>query len=127
MWFLSAIPVVGKIADAVASYFNKKQEVDLEKYKVKGNIDIEAMKQDTAIIQARVDLAKVMKGDPATNLGRLLILAPVGIYMSVQFYYLAFWNLLPDYLVWEPLDIPDKLQYIPYAAIAYLFATSFKR
>jgi hypothetical protein len=127
MWFIPLLSKVLDIPGAIAAYFNKKQDVDLEKYKVKGGIDVEAMRQDTAIIQARADLAKAMKGDPATSFGRLLFIGSVGGYTAVYFYYLTFYNLLPDYLIWEPLAIPETLQYMPYAVVAYLFVTSFKK
>lgn len=39
MWLLNLLPGVGKVADAFSSYFNKRLDTDLEKYKVDGRID----------------------------------------------------------------------------------------
>lgn len=126
MWFLSAIPVIGKIADAIASYFNKKQEVDLEKYRVKGNIDIKSIEADVAIIQARAKLAEAMKDDPATKVARIWVLVPASVYFGVSFYYLTFKNLLPPVLIWQPLALPSELNYLVYAIIGYLFVTAWR-
>lgn len=126
MWFLSAIPVLGKVADAVASYFNKKQEVDLEKYKVKGTVDIKAIDADIAIIQARAKLAEVLKDDPGTKVARLWVLVPASVYFGVTFYYLTFKNLLPPVLVWQPIPLPTSLDYLVYAIIGYLFITAWR-
>lgn len=53
MGLLNLIPVIGPIANAVSSYFNKKQDVDLEKYKVDGKIDETLIKAEIAIVQSR--------------------------------------------------------------------------
>lgn len=37
--WLSVIPVIGTIATAVSSYFTRRVEIDLEKYKVNGQVD----------------------------------------------------------------------------------------
>src|SRR5688572_8293673 len=128
MWFLSAIPIVGKAFDAVSSYYNKKQDVDLEKYKVKGQIDIASVNADVAIIQARAELAKAMKDDPVNKWGRRLVLYPTGLwYALIVWDSVARNNSLLEAYRWEILALPSNLDYIPYAVIAYLFVTSFRR
>jgi hypothetical protein len=131
--FLSAIPVVGKIFDVVnnvtnkvSSFMEKKQDVEIEKYRVKGQIDVAAMKADTDLIQARVDLQKVRGGDQDSKFGRVLIISFSGMYIGSWMWWASFSNLLPKYLVWKPEELPTSMEYIPYAVIVYLFAVIIK-
>ena len=130
MWFLSLIPnALGVIGDATKGFFgwlNKKQDVDLEKYRVKGNIDIKAIEADTALTQARVDLVKVRGNDPDAKMGRVLIIGGTSMWVGSHMWYASFFNLLPSYLVWKPVELPTSIEYIPYAVIAYLFAVIIK-
>lgn len=122
---LNPMNLIGKIVDNVGGYFNKKQDVDLEKYRVKGNIDIEAMKQDTAIIQARAKLAETMKDDPSTKAARGWILGGISIYTVLDLYNRAFTNAFPK-LTWEMIPLDATQQYVLYAVMAFLFALAWK-
>lgn len=117
---------ISKIIDWVGAYANKRQEVDLEKYKVKGTVDIKAIDADIAIIQARAKLAEVLKDDPGTKVARIWVLVPASVYFGVTFYYLAFKNLLPSFMVWQPLTLPPSLDYLVYAIVGYLFITAWR-
>lgn len=124
--WLSAIPLVGKILDTATAWFTKAKDTELGKYTIDGTVNVEAMRQDTEIIRARVDLAKVMKDDPATKAGHWLIILPVGLWFTSIVYYSMFHTLIPDW-TWVILALPHNLEYIPYAVIAYLFVTAWKR
>lgn len=131
--FISAIPVIGKVFDVVnnvtnkvSSFMEKKQDVEIEKYKVKGVIDVAAMQADTALIQARVDLAKAMAKDPATKMGKLVLIGGTGLWTFSWLWYSSFANLLPKYLVWQPLELPTSIEYLPYAVVIYLLAVQIK-
>lgn len=131
--FLSAIPLIGRFFDLIQSgmsfvkdVFVKKIDADVEKYKVKGSIDIKAIEADTAIIQARADLAKAMKDDPGTQVARFWVMVPASVYFGIYFYYLAFKNLLPGIFVWEPLPLPPSMEYVVYAIMGYLFVTAWR-
>lgn len=130
MWFLSLIPktldIVSNVSNGLFGWLNKKQDVDLEKYKVKGNIDIAAMQADTALINARVDLAKAMRTDPATQMGKVVIIGGTGLWTFSWLWYSSFANLLPHYLVWKPLELPTSIEYLPYAVVVYLLAVQIK-
>lgn len=130
MWFLKLfelLPFANKIVDTIGSYYNKKQDVDLEKYKVKGQIDIEALKADVAIIQARAELAAQMKDDPASKWGRRLLIYPTGVWFALIIWdSIARNNSILESYRWEILAIPENLQYIPYAVVAYLLVTAWK-
>lgn len=118
-------PLIGKGFDAFTNFTNKRMDTDLEKYKVKGTVDVEALKQDTEIIKARTDLAIVMKDDPATKSGRYYFIHGTGLYyVAVLWDSTRFTRNLFEIGV---LEIPHWLQYMPYAVIAYLFVTAWKK
>lgn len=130
---LSAIPVIGKLFSLIETgmglvkdVFVKKIDADVEKYRVKGTIDVEAMKTDTAIIQARTNLAIALKDDPGTKVARFWVLVPASIYFGVSFYYYTFANLLPSVFIWEPKVLPPSFDYLVYAIIGYLFVTAWR-
>jgi hypothetical protein len=56
MWFLKLILGLGSVIDGVFAYLNKKQDIDLEKYKVDGVIDERIISAEIAIIQARASV-----------------------------------------------------------------------
>lgn len=121
------LSVVSGIVGPIAGIFNKKLDTDLEKYKVNGEVNIEAMKEDTNVIQARAVLAAVMKDDPVNRWGRRLFIYPVGTWFSLIIYDSAFRNILPDGWTWKVLALPHNLDYIPYAIVAYLFVSAWKK
>ncbi len=125
-WLLSLLPGIGDVAKGVTDYLNKKQDTALEKYKVDGVVNTEAMRQDTEVIKARADLAKATAGDPVNRWGRRLFVYPTGVWYTVILYDSTFRALLPDWATWRPLAIPSNLDYIPYAIIAYLFVTAWR-
>lgn len=131
--FLSAIPLIGRFFDLIQNgmsfvkdVFVKKIDADVEKYRVKGQIDVKAIEADTAIIQARAKLAEAMKDDPGTQVARFWIMVPASIYFGITFYYHAFANLLPSVFVWKPIELPSSLDYVVYGIIAYLFVTAWR-
>jgi hypothetical protein len=120
-----AFGAIKGIVDPIASIFNKKTDAAVEKYKVDGVYNVEAMKQDTEIIRARVDLAKAMKDDPTTKMGRRFFIYPVGVWFTA---------IVVDSLLHKALEytyrveaLPTNLEYIPYAVIAYLFVSAWKK
>lgn len=120
-----ALGAVKGIVDPIASIFNKKTDASVEKYKVDGVYNVEAMRQDTEIIRARVDLAKAMKDDPTTKMGRRFFIYPVGVWFAGIVYYCVFHPYFPGIL--PVLALPTNLEYIPYAVIAYLFVSAWKK
>lgn len=123
--WLSLIPFVGKFVDAWSAHDQKKQDVVLEKYKVDGVVKVDLIRQDTEVVKARVDLAKAMKDDPATRWGKRFFIYPVGVWFAAIVYYCILHPYFPQIL--PVLALPPQLDYIPYAVIAYLFVTAWKK
>jgi hypothetical protein len=115
------IATILSVLGSVFTWLNKKQDVDLEKYKVDGVVDVEALKADVAIIQAQGRLQEVLKDDPVLRWGRRLIIYPTGgWYILIVWYCITKNNsVLKDYS-WVILDLPTHLQYIPYAVTGFL-------
>jgi hypothetical protein len=124
-WLLSLIPFVGKAVDAWAAHDQKKQDVVLEKYKVDGTVNVEVMRQDTEVIKARATLAAVMKDDPVNRWGRRFFIYPIGTWFAAIVYYCIFHPYFPEIL--PVLALPTQLDYIPYAVVAYLFVSAWKK
>lgn len=124
-FLIQGLPFVGRLTDGFFTYVNKKTDADLEKYKVKGVVDVEALKQDTEIIKARTDLAIVMKDDPATKIGRWFFIVPTGL-----FYCGVIWDstgILRNWHTLGMLELPGWMQYMPHAVVAYLLVTAWKK
>lgn len=124
-FLLKGLPFVGKAMDAFTNYTNKKMDTNLEKYRVDGQVNTEAMKQDTEIIKARTELAIVMKDDPVNRWGRRLFIYPTGL-----FYCGVIWDstgFLRAFYHLGMLELPGWMAYMPHAVIAYLFITAWKK
>lgn len=114
------------ILTPIASMFNKKTDAGVEKYKIDGQINVEAMRQDTEIIKARADLAKAMKDDPASKIGKWFFIIPTGVYYTLVVYDSCFRKLIPGY-TWVILELPGWMQYMPHAVVAYLLVSAWKK
>ena len=114
------------ILNPVFSWLGKKEDTQLGKYKVDGEVNIEAMRQDTEIIRARTELALAMKDDPVMIWGRRLFVYPTGAWYCAIIFYCIFHNLFPNY-TWKIVALPPNLEYIPAAVVAFLLITAWKK
>lgn len=126
MSLLAWLNPISKAIDVIGAYANKRQDVDLEKYKVNGQINVKAMETDRDIIQARIELAKARAGDPADRLGRILLMWPIGGYVTANVYNLVFVTKLPDWIMLHPKPLDTNMTYLFCAVIGYLLVTSWK-
>lgn len=117
MWITSLLGVLGQLF----GWLNKKQDTELEKYKVDGVVNVEAIKADAEIIQAQGRLQEVLKDDPVLRWGRRLIIYPTGAWYGLIIWYCVTKNhpVLSKYS-WIIADLPPHLQYIPYAVTGFL-------
>lgn len=126
---LSVLPIVGPIIQGVVDLFIKKADVDLQKSvdanKTALGKQIDANKTDVAIIQTRADVVMAFREDLGVKLMRDVIMYPVAVWTLVFYYCLTFKGLMPDH-VWEVGTPPEAMQYIPYAVIAFLFASAYR-
>lgn len=77
-WIISAFP---SIVTAALTAYNKTKDVELEKYKVDGTVDVAALQSLTALEQAKVDLLKTEQGNWLTRCIRPLMAFPVIIFL----------------------------------------------
>lgn len=124
MW--SWIPVVGPFIQAAVSAYGKYQDASVQKAKIAADERVAEGAQDIQVIGARANLAVAFSRDIGVALARDVILNWYAIYVSLIFYDSCFRNLLPDYMTWRILAIPDSLNYLCCAIIAFLFATAWR-
>jgi hypothetical protein len=111
--------IASGIITPIAGIFNKKADVNLEKYRVDGQINIEAMRADVELTKATAEVAKARKDDPTDRWGRRLFIYPTGVWFSA---------IVADSLLHQAFEytyrveaLPKDLAYIPYTVIGYLF------
>lgn len=122
---LGVIPILGPIIQGLVDAWSKHEDVTLQK-----QIDVnktalgkqqDESKTDVAVIQARAQLAASFAFDPGTRLIRDLIMFPVGVHTI-----LYYWNITFPMYSWGVTTPAQAMQYIPYAVIAFLFATAYR-
>lgn len=116
-FLLQGIPLFGKIVDAFSKYQSNKMDAEVEKLKVNGQVDL-------GVVQARTQLAIAMKDDPATKIGRWFFIVPTGLFYVMTLCDSVKW--VKQYVYFGTLEIPQWMQYMPYAVVAYLFVTAWR-
>lgn len=106
------IPIIGPIIDGIVSIFSKYKDVELEKYKVDGQVDVETLKASTAIIESTKD-------DVGVRLARDIVIFPVAIWSAI-----IGWDTIVA-IRWPELKFmvekyPDSVAYLPGAVLAFL-------
>ena len=114
------LPLVGPIIQGISGYFSKKQDVDLEKYKVDGKVNIEAL-------LAANQLTLGFKDDIGVRINRDIVLTPMCVWLGLGGWDKIMANKYPD-LVWNVAPFPTSggLEYLPIAVVAFLFGLSWK-
>jgi hypothetical protein len=116
---------VKELIPSLLAYLTKKQDVDLEKYKVDGTVDVAAISAETEIVKARAALVAALKDDPVLRWGRRLFIYPVGVWFALIVYDSAFRNILPKGWTWTVLALPQNLEYVIYVITGFLFIHSW--
>lgn len=115
----SWIPIVGPIIDGIVSIFNKKEDTTVSLSKI-------ATGGDVSVIQSRAAVAIAFKDDIGVNIIRDLLMFPTAVWYALIVWDSTMKNLVPTW-TWDVVDLPQSVQYIPYAAVAFLFVTSWKK
>lgn len=122
---LAIIPVFGPIFQSVAGAWEKHEDVTLQKQvdtnKTALGKQQDENKTDVAVIQSRAQVAIAFKDDPGVRLIRDLAMFPIVTWTGAYFYTLTF-----PHGNWVVSTPPETMQYIPYAVIAFLFATAYR-
>lgn len=125
LFFLSFLPIIGPIFQSLVDGWSKHEDVTLKKQQDvnKTSVDkqVDANKTDVAVIQSRAQVAIAFKDDPGVRLIRDLVMFPIAVWTGGYFYTLTFPH--GNWVVNQP---PEAMQYIPYAVIAFLFATAYR-
>lgn len=121
--FLSIIPILGPIFQALAGAWEKHEDVTLKKQEDVNKTALgkqqDTNKTDVAVIQTRAQVAIAFKDDLGVRLMRDIVMFFPSVWTGCYFY-----NLI--YPTWNVGIPPTSMQYIPYAIIAFLFATNYR-
>lgn len=123
--FLSFLPIIGPIFQSLADAWGKHEDITLKKQQDVNKTALgkqqDENKTDVSVIQTRAQVAIAFKDDPGVRLIRDLCMFPITVWTGAYFYVLTFPH--GDWVVQTP---PQSMQYIPYAVIAFLFATAYR-
>lgn len=106
------IPLIGPIIDGIVSIFSKWQDTQLGKYKVNGEVDVQAMKASEGIIAATKD-------DIGVRISRDLMIFPVSVWTSIISWDTIVAIRYPT-LMFHVAPYPSSLEYLPYAVVTFL-------
>ena len=109
---LALLNILPAAFQAVTSYFTRKMDVDLEKYKVDGSVDMNAVNAEVEIVKAGKDLQRdkwMQWGFVAPTVAWYL-----AIIIDCIFQRLTGWK-------YDVLALPEQVQYVPQAIIGFLF------
>lgn len=116
----SFISSILNIVPSVFGYLNKKEDVNLEKYKVDGKLD-------EAQIKAYMTVAVARANDTTDKWGRRLFVYPTGVlYTMVALMSIIKDNPYVGRFYWPVHAIPTSMEYIPLAVIGYLFLITLR-
>lgn len=119
-------PIINGIINAVTTIFTKQQDITIEKVKVGGQTRISDNQTDLGVIQARSAVAIAFQNDLGVKLCRDLIMFPIALWTACIAYVYTFESVIPAY-TWTVHALPESIAYIPYAVIAFLFVTTWRK
>lgn len=124
MWLslITAIPgLLGKGFD----YFSKKADIGLEKYRIDGVFNIEAMKQDVEVKKIQAQLNAVYDTHVFDRIARYLFEIPTGLWYTAIIIDCIAQKIFGWH--WDVLALPDQVAFIPYVIIGFLFLYRIKK
>lgn len=124
MW--SWIPVIGPIVQACVNAFGKWQDAKTNREQISSTERISVGAQDVQIIQTRAEVAKTFAHDIGVTFARDVILNWYAVYVSLIFYDSCFRNILPPWMTWRVLALPDSLNYLCAGIVAFLFVAAWR-
>jgi hypothetical protein len=104
------------------SWLNKKEDVDLEKYKVNGQIDVAAVRGHVEALRLRSDLLREAMKHKGIRFFQYAFMFPLVVWFWAIVLFCVAGPYFPEIKVVKAL--PANLDYILSAIIAFLFAAS---
>lgn len=122
---LSWLPLIGPIFQTIADAWSKHEDTQLQKQVDTNKTALGTLttnnQTDVEVIQSRAQVAIAFKDDLGVRMIRDIVMFPIGIWTGGYFYTLTF-----PHGGWVVEMPPQPMQYIPYAVIAFLFATAYR-
>lgn len=82
MWWLNLITAIPGLLTKGLDYFSKRLDINLEKYKVDGQVDLSLVAASTAQLQAQKELAIASLSYVGDRWMRYLFAYPLGVYYA---------------------------------------------
>lgn len=114
---LSWIPLLGPIIDGIVSIFTKVEDTQLGKYKVDGEVFVQATQSSTAITLAFLH-------DIPVRIARDIIMFPGSIWCGLYIWDKIVAHKYP-HLVWVVMPLDGPMVYLPYALMTFFFGMSY--
>lgn len=113
MFSLGWLPIIGPIIDGVVTIFSKAKDTDLAKYKIDGQLNVDAWK-------AANELTISFRDNISVRLARDIVMFPGSLWCGMYI-----WGRTWD-IYWPQLVIPVKalegpMEYLPYALMTFFF------
>lgn len=114
--------VISPITNVVGGYLNKRQDVDLEKFKVNGVVDVEAVRAHIAALTLRRDLLIEAMKYKAIRFFQYAFMAPLAVWFNAVVFRCIAGPYYPQIkVVWA---LPGRGDEILMIIIVFLFAGS---
>lgn len=121
--FLSFIPIIGKLFDAISAYAVKVQDVKLEKYKVDGVVNVQLIQSDVDIVKARAALQAAGQQYLGVRVMQYGFVYPLIVWFGMIVCYCILHPYFPGYIL-PVLALPDPLNTWAGWMMMYLFLHS---
>jgi len=123
---LGWIPIIGPFIKAAFASFDHYQDTTVQKTKIGADERVAEGGQDVQVIQTRANVAIAFKDDIGVMLARDVLVNWYAVYNSLIFYDSCFRNILPPYMTWRVLALPDSLNYLCGGIVAFLFVAAWR-
>jgi len=120
---LAFLPIIGPIAEGIIGLFKNQQDVSLKKYQEDTLRQGKETDADVAVINARAQVS-IQQNSLGNQLMRDVVMFPVAVHTLMSYWDAIF--VKHTAYVFGVAQVPENLQYIPYAVIAYLFVTAYR-
>ncbi len=121
--FLTWLPIIGPIIEGIVGIVKGQQDVSVKKYQEDTKRQGKETDADVAIINSRAEVS-IAQDSIGNRLMRDTVMYPVAVHTFMTYWDAIF--LKHTDFIFGVGPVPEKLEYIPYAVIAYLFVTAYR-
>lgn len=117
------LPIIGPIIQGIVDVVKGRQDVSIKTYQEDTKRQGKETDADVAVINSRAQVA-IQQNSLGNQLMRDVVMFPVAVHTLMSYWDAIF--VKHTAYVFGVAQVPENLQYIPYAVIAYLFVTAYR-